>query len=163
MPAGLHGSYAAHHLHLVTFSCYRRLPLLNSERARDRLLSILEQARQRYRFVVVGYVFMPGQVHLLITGPDRGTPSTAMQVLKQPTARALLPAGSAAIRNNGNCLGNPGDRETWDRRDVSPVFRRKLYSFTTGTEGQLFPPPVFPVVNNQIIPLPSPSRPLSIA
>ena len=70
MPSGLHRTYGAHHLHFITCSCYRRLPLLNSARARDRLLSILEQTRQRYRFVVVGYVVMPEHIHLLMTEPE---------------------------------------------------------------------------------------------
>ena len=90
MPAGLHRTYGAHHLHFVTWSCYRRLPFLSSARARDYFLSILEQVRQRYRFVVVGYVVMPEHVHLLVTEPEVGNPSTVMQVLKQRTARALL-------------------------------------------------------------------------
>src|SRR6202046_2067090 len=91
MPSGLHRTYGAHHLHFVTCSCYRRLPFLGTARNRDRFLSILEQTRQRYRFVVVGYVVMPEHIHLLLTEPDVGTPSTVMQVLKQRSARALLP------------------------------------------------------------------------
>ena len=27
MPSGLHRTYGAHHLHFITTSCYRRLPL----------------------------------------------------------------------------------------------------------------------------------------
>ena len=91
MPHGLHRYYGANHLHFITCSCYRRLPLLRSARSRDRFLSVLEQTRQRYRFVVVGYVVMPEHIHLLMSEPEIGTPSTAMQVLKQRTARALLP------------------------------------------------------------------------
>ena len=91
MPSGLHRTYGAHHLHFITCSCYRRLPFLGAARARDRFLSILEQTRQRYRFVVVGYVVMPEHIHLLVTEPEIGTPSTVMQVLKQRSARALLP------------------------------------------------------------------------
>ncbi len=91
MPSGLHRTYGAHHLHFITCSCYRRLPGLGGARSRDRFLSILEQTRERYRFVVVGYVVMPEHIHLLITEPEIGTPSTVMQVLKQRTARALLP------------------------------------------------------------------------
>jgi putative transposase len=90
MPSGLHRTYGAHHLHFITFSCYRRLPLLGMERSRDRFLSALEETRQRYRFVIVSYVVMPEHIHLLITEPEMGTPSTVMQVLKQRTARALL-------------------------------------------------------------------------
>ena len=91
MPSGLHRTYGAHHLHFITCSCDRRLPFLNSERARDWFLSILEQARQRYRFVVVGYVVMPERVHLLLSEPEVASPSTVMQVVKQRTAKALLP------------------------------------------------------------------------
>jgi putative transposase len=90
MPSGLHRTYGAHHLHFITCSCYRRLPFLGSARARDRFLSILEQTRQRYRFVIVGFVVMPEHIHLLVTEPEVGTPSTVMQVLKQRTASALL-------------------------------------------------------------------------
>ncbi len=91
MPSGLHRTYGAHHLHFITCSCYHRLPFLSTARSRDRFLSILEQTRERYRFVIVGYVVMPEHIHLLITEPGVGTPSTVMQVLKQRTARALLP------------------------------------------------------------------------
>jgi putative transposase len=91
MPRGLHRTYGARHLHFITCSCYQRLPLLRCATDRDLFLSILEQTRERYRLVVVGYVVMPEHVHLLITEPEIGTPSTVMQVLKQRTARALLP------------------------------------------------------------------------
>lgn len=91
MPAGLHRTYGAHHLHFITCSCYHRQPKLRHARSRNRFLSILEETRQRYRFVVVGYVVMPEHFHLLITEPEVGTPSTVMQVLKQRSAHALLP------------------------------------------------------------------------
>jgi REP element-mobilizing transposase RayT len=73
MPRGLHRYFGAHHLHFITCSCYRRLPRLRSARSRDRLLAVLEQTRQRYRFVVVGYVVMPEHIHLLISEPEVGT------------------------------------------------------------------------------------------
>ena len=59
MPSGLHRTYGAHHLHFITCPCYRRLPFLSTARSRDLFLSILEKTRQRYQFVVVGYVVMP--------------------------------------------------------------------------------------------------------
>jgi putative transposase len=58
-------------------------------RRRDVFLAILNQVRQRYRFVVVGYVVMPEHFHLLMFEPERATPSTVMQVLKQRFARRL--------------------------------------------------------------------------
>ena len=79
-------SPALYHLLLL-----RQIAISRSGRGRDRFLAILEQTRQRYRFVVVGYVVMPEHIHLLLTEPEMGTPSTVMQVLKQRTAYALLP------------------------------------------------------------------------
>lgn len=81
--------YGLGHLHFITFSCYQRLPLLKEPATRDRFLRILEEVRRKYRFVVVGYVVMPEHVHLLINEPKVGTPSTAMQVLKQRSSRAI--------------------------------------------------------------------------
>jgi putative transposase len=65
------------------------LPLLVSPSARDRFLYILEQIRRRYDFVIFGYVIMPEHVHLLMSEPEIGHPSLAMQVLKQRTSRAI--------------------------------------------------------------------------
>ena len=90
MPSGLHRTYGAHHLHFVTCSCYGRLPFLGTARSRDAFVKMLEQTRERYRFVVVGYVVMPEHIHLLLTEPEVGTPSTVLQVVKQRTAHALL-------------------------------------------------------------------------
>ena len=106
----------AHHLHFITCSCYRRLPFLRSARARDRFLVILEQTRRRYRFVVVGYVVMPEHVHLLITEPDVGRPSTVMQVLKQRTARALLPKRRHRDRRQRKLFGEEPQRAFWQAR-----------------------------------------------
>ena len=117
MPSGLHRTYGAHHLHFVTCSCYRRLPFLGTARNRDRFLSILEQTRQRYRFVVVGYVVMPEHIHLLLTEPDVGTPSTVMQVLKQRTAHALLPKRKRSNPSQRNLFSDkPQRRAFWQAR-----------------------------------------------
>jgi hypothetical protein len=91
VPSGLHRTYGAHHLHFITSSCYRRLPFLRTARCRDTFLTILEQTRPRYRFVVVGYVVMPEHIHLLLTEPEVGSLSTAMQVLKQRTVLTCSP------------------------------------------------------------------------
>ena len=81
--------YGQGHLHFITFSCYRRLPLLGSRRARDRFVRILDEVREQYGFRLVGYVVMPEHVHLLISEPRTGTPSTVLQVLKQRVSREL--------------------------------------------------------------------------
>src|SRR4030081_1431221 len=82
--------YGAGHLHFITCSCYRRQPLLATPSRRDLFLTMLERMRQRYQFVVVGYVVMPEHIHLLISEPQENNPSTVMQALKLSFARRVL-------------------------------------------------------------------------
>jgi len=89
MPRGLVRIYGHSQLHFITFSCYHRLPLLGSADARDCLLKILSEVRDRYDFALVGYVVMPEHVHVLISEPPAATPSTVMQVLKQRSSRQI--------------------------------------------------------------------------
>ena len=126
MARGLHRYYGADHLHFITCSCYRRLPLLRSARSRDRLLSVLEQTRQRYRFVVVGYVVMPEHYHLLLSEPEVGTPSTVMQVLKQRTARALLPKTKPRDPRQIKLFGEMPAR--------APFWQTRFHDFNVWTE-----------------------------
>ena len=81
--------YGRDHLHFITFTCYRRLPLLRSVRARNAFVHILDEVRERFGFSLVGYVVMPEHVHLLLSEPAKGTPSTIIQVLKQRVSRRL--------------------------------------------------------------------------
>src|SRR5580700_8761839 len=87
MPAGLKRYYGRGHLHFITFSCYRRLPLLKTARARDILAKELGRVRDEMGFHLLGYVVMPEHVHLLVSEPKQGTPSTVLQKLKLRVAR----------------------------------------------------------------------------
>jgi putative transposase len=111
MPHGLERRYGFGHLHFITCSCYRRLPFLDSARARDCLVEILGAVRAKFRFAVVGYVVMPEHVHLLISEPGRATPSDVMRELKQGVAFALLPNG----RGHGRSQAEP-QRRFWQAR-----------------------------------------------
>jgi len=99
VPRRLHRNYSCGYLHYITSSCYQRRPQLGSARRRNLFLEILEQVRCRYGLVVVGYVLMPEHIHLLISEPDRGNPSTVMQVLKQ-LLRAPRAAGMAQAESS---------------------------------------------------------------
>jgi putative transposase len=89
MPAGLKRYYGNYDLHFITFSCYRRLPLLSTSGARDLFVQELARVRAEYRFKLVGYVVMLNHVHLLMSEPVKGTPSTVMQMLKQRVSRKM--------------------------------------------------------------------------
>ena len=80
MPKGLKRYYGQGHLHFLTFSCYRRLPLLGTARARYAFVAALARIRERYHFRLVGYVVIPEHVHLLINEGPKCTPSLVLKV-----------------------------------------------------------------------------------
>ena len=50
MPWGLIRLQQSQQLHFITFSCYRRQPLLNTNLAKSTFEHSLEQTRRSYRF-----------------------------------------------------------------------------------------------------------------
>jgi putative transposase len=89
MPKKLKRYYGRGELHFVTFSCYRRLPLLATAYARNLFVKELGDVRHGYDFLLVGYVLMPNHVHLLISEPKKCSPSSALQILKQRVSRKM--------------------------------------------------------------------------
>ena len=59
---------------------------------------------------------MPEHFHLLISEPEIGTPSTVMQVLKQRTARALLPKRKRVDRRQTLLFGETTRAGFWQAR-----------------------------------------------
>jgi REP element-mobilizing transposase RayT len=114
MPKLLKCYYGANDLHYITCSCYKRRPLLNTAPRRDLFLTVLEQVGKRYRLVVLGYVVMPEHFHLLITEPQKGNPSTAMQVLKLGFARRVLAEMARAQVSKTARPGAPSEDEGHD-------------------------------------------------
>ena len=89
MTAGLKRYYLEGSIHFITFSCYRRQQHLGTTARRDLFLRVLEQARRRYGFALLGYVVMPEHIHLLMTMPAVGDPSVVMKVVKERFTRLL--------------------------------------------------------------------------
>ena len=125
MPKGLRRFFGSGDLHFVTCSCYQRQPLLGTPRRRNLFLRVLEQTRRRYRFVILGFVVMPEHIHLLISEPDRHTPSVAMQALKLSFARRVL-----AEQRRRRHLQQP------DLFDNIPhhIWQARFYDFNVWTE-----------------------------
>jgi putative transposase len=112
MPWNLKRYYGAGDLHFITCSCYRRRLMLGTDQRRDVFLTVLEQVRRRYKFVVVGYVVMPEHIHLLISEPQEMTPSTVMQALKLGFARRVI--GEA---KRGKLAGtDSAPQRVWEKR-----------------------------------------------
>jgi REP element-mobilizing transposase RayT len=107
MPPRLRRYYGAGYLHFITTSCYRRQPLLRNPRDRDLFLSVLEQVRRRYRFVLVGYVVMPEHIHLLVSEPERANPSVVMQALSKASPAVFFAAGAPDTTIDRRVSGTP--------------------------------------------------------
>lgn len=122
MPRNLKRYYGAGHLHFITASCYHREAHLGSAHRRDLFLNVLEQMRRRYRFVVLGYVVMPEHFHLLLTEPERGTPSTVIQALKLGFARRVLRRS------------NPRQAILFESEASGHIWQRRFYDFNVWTE-----------------------------
>jgi putative transposase len=119
MTRGLERWYGGHDLHFITCSCYQRRPGLDNAGRRDLFLRVLERARQKYRFVVIGYVVMPEHVHLLITEPEVGNPSVVMKVVKERFTKLLrrLPT-------------HPETADEWGTRAITgPIWQKRFYDF----------------------------------
>jgi len=110
----LNRCYSQGYLHYITTSCYQCRPLLDLPFRRDLFLEVLERVRRRYHLVVVGYVVMPEHVHLLLSEPERGNPSTVMQAIKQGFARRILGRlRSVATEQHREC---DAEEHIWQRR-----------------------------------------------
>lgn len=121
---GLHRHYGTRNLHFITCSCYRRQPHLGTARRRDVFLTLLEETRHKYRFVVHGYVLMPEHFHLLITEPEVGDPSVVMKVIKQRFTRQV----KRTCRRT-----SPAQGWLWDTTAVS-VWQKRFYDFNVWSE-----------------------------
>ena len=127
MPKGLQRRYGQGHLHFITCSCYQRQPWLGTPARRTLFLNILEEVRQGYYFTVFGYVVMPEHIHLLISEPDLGTPSTVMQVLNQRFARRVL----SELRRKER----PDQSRLWQETlEAGHVWQRRFYDFVVRSE-----------------------------
>jgi putative transposase len=128
MPRGLHRYYGSHDLHFITCSCYHRQPQLGTAERRDSFLGILEETRQKYRFVIHGYVIMPEHFHLLVTEPEVGDPSVVMKVIKERFSRRMNQgrAGAPLIVSFA-MSGTP-------HLEPAPVWQKRFYDFNVRTE-----------------------------
>lgn len=92
----------------VTFSCFMRLPSLCEPGAMSILAEEVERARLKYQFALLGYVFMPEHVHLVIWPPDGMKLGRLIGEIKSLSARRYF---------SGKPLGRKDDvRVFWQRR-----------------------------------------------
>ena len=122
MPTGLKRYYGSGDIHFITCSCFQRKPWLDTDERRDLFLTILEEVRKEHRFVVLGYVVMPEHFHLLMSEPQMGTPSTAMQSVKQRFAQRVVARRRQCHPTHGRSC------------KPMPIWQPRFYDFNVWTE-----------------------------
>ena len=123
--------YGRGDLHFITFSCYRRRPLLGMPRSRYQFVKILDQVRSRHHFQLIGYVIMPEHVHLLLSEPERGSPSKVLQVLKQGVSRVLRKRRRKSSSTQLTLRFAPAPP------DAPAFWQRRFYDFNVWSEKKL--------------------------
>jgi putative transposase len=123
--------HEAGHLHELTFSCYRRMPLLTNDVWREKLARCLEAAGAEAGIELVGFVFMPEHVHLLVY-PTAPNPSIGRYLarIKQPFSKQIkdiLAARGSRLLSKLTVQERPGKKcfRFWQE---GPGFDRNLFS-----------------------------------
>jgi putative transposase len=89
MPYGLKRYQQAESLHFITFSCYHRLPYLDTPNSKSTVEALLEQIRARHQARIYAYVLMPEHVHLFINEPPSILLGQFLKSFKQSVSRQL--------------------------------------------------------------------------
>lgn len=104
------------HAHFLTFSCWKRWPLLSKNRSRQWMINAIEKMRQSQNVAVWAYVIMPEHVHLLILPRN---PNYEMRrilaALKAPVSRAAKEFLQQSDNDEwlAKLTGNHGKRQTF--------------------------------------------------
>ena len=119
------------HLHELTFSCYGRMPLLTNDPWQEKLAWCIDTAGSETAIELVGFVFMPEHVHLLVypTTPD---PSIGFYLarIKQPLSKQIkqiLMESNSTLLTKLTVRERPGKTcfRFWQE---GPGFDRNLFS-----------------------------------
>ncbi len=74
----------------VTFSCFRRLPLLSSPRIADHFAAALARVRREHGMRLFAWVTMPEHVHLMVQPMNGVTLERSLRSIKVALARRVV-------------------------------------------------------------------------
>jgi putative transposase len=112
------------HAHFLTFSCYRRWPLLTKDRSRRWVIESFQSVRRTQNVALWAYVIMPEHVHLLLCPRnDNYDMRRILAALKRPVAAAAR----AYLEENRD--------ERWLRRLSTEYPSRRVFRFWQPGDG----------------------------
>ena len=134
-----HRVYGPGELQFITSSTYRRTPLFLSELFRRCFVRRLDEVRQEWHFLLIGWVLMPEHFHVLIKPEPAETTPLIVKGLKEESAKRIL----RTLREN---LQFPWCRKTLARlrlpstvHDESHyrLWQRRFYPFNVFSDSKL--------------------------
>src|SRR5215210_7536706 len=100
------------HVHELTFSCYRRWPLLTNDHWRCLLSEAIDRAVLRHDYHLTAFVFMPEHVHLLLSpGPNASPIDALLRAIKRPFSyriKGLLQESGSSLLDRLTIRQRPG-------------------------------------------------------
>ena len=118
-------------LHELTFSCYRRMPLLTNDVWREMFFRSIEKAITRWNFRLVAFVLMPEHVPLLVYPTTPGVEiDNLLSAIKQPYSvkiKNLLVASGSDLVNRLTVQERPG-KTAFRYWQEGPEYDRNLSS-----------------------------------
>jgi len=118
-------------VHELTFSCYRRLPLLTNNAWRTALSRSIDDACQSLGCHLAAFVYMPEHVHLLVWGlAKKEDVSELLANIKQPVSihvRRDLATGSSRLLGKLMVRERPG-KVVFRYWQEGPGFDRNLFT-----------------------------------
>ncbi|MCK4857663.1 MAG: transposase [candidate division Zixibacteria bacterium] len=67
----------------VTFATHKRIPILTNDLFCYRAAKAIDDARNKYRLRLLGYVIMPDHVHLVLVPPEEVTLGPIIGLIKR--------------------------------------------------------------------------------
>jgi putative transposase len=112
----------ASHCHELTFSCYRRLPLLTNHIWRGLLSESIERATVRHNYRLSAFVFMPEHVHLLLyPGQNASNIDALLKAIKRPFSfriKTLLSESNSPLLERLTIQQRPGSKHSVSGKKV---------------------------------------------
>jgi len=116
--------------HELTFSCYRRQPLLTNDVWRSMLSESIDRAAKRHQYHLLAFVYMPEHVHLLVypSTPSAGDIDKLLKAIKRPYSyriKQLLVRSGSSLLEKLTIRQRPGV-ETFRYWQEGPGYDRNL-------------------------------------
>lgn len=103
------------HVRFLTFSCHRRLPLLNHDAIRQLLVDRLAVVCQQQQVRLLAWVIMPEHVHLLVFPEAQVNMTRFTHALKRPVAEQVLRRWRTLNASILQKIGNTRGYHFWQR------------------------------------------------